>query len=479
MPPEARLAPPWLGSLTHQDIAYERQCAQLRRDAAAAARHLGLTPNEELWSCPLNQAHPDSLDARSSDQRTQLPVEQNYDLICEKWMAKQELGHELQRSCLLCGAPLVRAGSTTASNAAAEAKEVKLLPGGHSSLCETCWEGRGHDERFHFDQTHVLRCNKSCPLCEKPVDAVVEAAEAQPLDGATVVQALRIVPVSLWSDKTLVQPTLAAAEPHQHSATRESEGRTLILTVRDILGSEITVSGIGLSSTIRTMKEKIEQQMGIAPDEQLLVVGEPPNQQSLEVETQTLEEYGVHNHLQVLLLMQNPADAVARRAQRAVSLGLQPKVAMQEDTTFDRATLLRVAAEEIQRGPECAVDPTRLSDCLIEYAPLLDKLLLAGEEELCNWRAEKGKALRVFLGAALVDRTGMIDFGLKLHSLYPIPQRDAGFSLSFREVMLRRAAQIMRDNETGVVDVLWSGGIDTTAAGEPPCVHSIHCDALD
>ena len=80
-----------------------------------------------------------------------------------------------------------------------------------------------------------------------------------------------------------------------------------------------------------------------------------------------------------------------------------------------------------------------------------------------RWRDDKGFALCRFLGAPLVDRTGTIDFKLKVKSLYPIPVRDPDFNMTLRQVMMQRAEQILSDH-SGEIDVLWSGGIDTTAA---------------
>ena len=119
-----------------------------------------------------------------------------------------------------------------------------------------------------------------------------------------------------------------------------------------------------------------------------------------------------------------------------------------------------MVAEEVARGAEKRVDDASLGDSLVEYAPLL-VFMLGGSDG--HWRDDKGFALCRFLGAPLVDRTETIDFKLKVKSLYPIPQRDPSFNMTLSQVMMQRAEQIMRDH-TGEIDVLWSGGIDTTAA---------------
>ena len=86
-----------------------------------------------------------------------------------------------------------------------------------------------------------------------------------------------------------------------------------------------------------------------------------------------------------------------------------------------------------------------------------------------RWRDDKSYALCRFLGAPVIDRTqsGIIDVGLNVRSLYPIPHFDPSFNAELSELMADRArellaARVKRGAERIVL--LWSGGIDSTAA---------------
>jgi hypothetical protein len=473
--PEALIAAamrPWCGNFTEQDLSYEQLCALQRKDAAEAARNLGLTPNEALWSCPLNRRNASSMDSRSGEQQrlgSHEPLEESGsddDAACQEWLAGQSLEQVPPRSCLLCGVLLLRVGGQPAGiTANGELQEMMLLPCKHSSLCEPCCERATSDAGTQ---------KPSCPLCGTQVESVAPAVNAvdlasrpaENLDAATAVQVLRIAPRELWADQSLKaarsETPASTAVPSDHAAATEGpmhQGETSTLTFKDILGDELQITGVHLGDTISSVKDKIEGQTGMEPDEQLLVLGEPPDQVTLE--TATLAHHGVDSCSKLWLLAQNPAAAVARRAQRAIELGVAPEPVQQRLIPIDQAPLLSVVADEVAHGAESEVDHALLGDEIIEYAPLLEKILSTKADG--SWRDAKGRALRAFLGAPLVDRTGTIDFGLRLKSLYPIPARDPTFSTSFSEIMLQRAAQIMRDH-TGQVDVLWSGGIDTTAA---------------
>ena len=131
-----------------------------------------------------------------------------------------------------------------------------------------------------------------------------------------------------------------------------------------------------------------------------------------------------------------------------------------DERATGRLTLLRVIADEVARGDEARA-PTAPSAALVEYDPLL-VFVLGGSDG--QWRDDKGFALCRFLGCPLVDRAGLIDVKLSVKSLYPIPAKREGFNTPLREVMLARAREIVAESaKLGEIDVLWSGGIDTTA----------------
>ena len=398
------------------------------------------------------------------------------------------------RSCLRCGVALGGPG-------AAGATEVMLLPCNHSSLCETC------GQQFSAAASAATPSNpKPCPLCGTPAEGLVrDVSHDGQLDAAMAVQVLKIVPQELWANaatlltlstseaaKQVMLPGKAGFQARSMNAARsalqsstavstnkavggsapEPEPEALMpLTFSDITGNEIHITA-GQNDTIAYVKKKVEDQTGMEPDEQLLLLGDPPAQTILEVESQTLAECGISSGSKLMIQAQDPAQAAARRAQREASgvsgaSDTESKVGSflslggaTTEPTFNQSTLLRVVAEEVARGAEKRVDDASLGDSLVEYAPLL-VFMLGGSDG--HWRDDKGFALCRFLGAPLVDRTETIDFKLKVKSLYPIPQRDPSFNMTLSQVMMQRAEQIMRDH-TGEIDVLWSGGIDTTAA---------------
>jgi hypothetical protein len=70
-------------------------------------------------------------------------------------------------------------------------------------------------------------------------------------------------------------------------------------------------------------------------------------------------------------------------------------------------------------------------------------------------------------GASFIDRTGGIEFGLRLVAPEPIPTRLSCTS-TFPELMARRARELIRKrdvlNPERRIDVYWSGGMDSTGA---------------
>ncbi len=60
------------------------------------------------------------------------------------------------------------------------------------------------------------------------------------------------------------------------------------------------------------------------------------------------------------------------------------------------------------------------------------------------------------------DRTGACPCFLDVEILYPIPERDPGFRTSFEQLCLTRAEELLALDKP--VQMLWSGGIDSTAA---------------
>ena len=132
-------------------------------------------------------------------------------------------------------------------------------------------------------------------------------------------------------------------------------------------------------------------------------------------------------------------------------------------------TLVAAIADEAAYGPERLDDRLPRGDAplaLIDYDPLLVLTLKASHG---RWRDDKSYALCRFLGAPVIDRTqsGIIDVGLNVRSLYPIPRFDPSFNAELSELMADRArellaARVKRGAERIVL--LWSGGIDSTAA---------------
>lgn len=64
--------------------------------------------------------------------------------------------------------------------------------------------------------------------------------------------------------------------------------------------------------------------------------------------------------------------------------------------------------------------------------------------------------------SCFVDRSGTLDFGVKLGVLDPIPAVDPDFNLDFAALMCRRAREIILMDQP--VTVMWSGGLDSTGA---------------
>ncbi|MEM6395842.1 MAG: hypothetical protein AAF741_05810 [Bacteroidota bacterium] len=71
-----------------------------------------------------------------------------------------------------------------------------------------------------------------------------------------------------------------------------------------------------------------------------------------------------------------------------------------------------------------------------------------------------------FFDCGIIDRTHALDLGFEQQVLDEIPEYDANFSLSFREIALQNAKRIWSRAESLNYDiqVLWSGGIDSTVA---------------
>lgn len=97
---------------------------------------------------------------------------------------------------------------------------------------------------------------------------------------------------------------------------------------------------------------------------------------------------------------------------------------------------------------------------VVDFDPLLVFTLGASKGQ---WRDDKSVALMRFLGTPLIDRTnvGVIDVGINVKSLFPIPAFDPNFSASLDDVMVARARDLLEQHKA--LTLLWSGGIDSTA----------------
>lgn len=135
-------------------------------------------------------------------------------------------------------------------------------------------------------------------------------------------------------------------------------------------------------------------------------------------------------------------------------------------TTHAHSPFFRVTGEDA-RNQELALGPEKRLDLagkkLIAYSPLLPYILGAAEG---SWQKDKFWALCQLLGCPLVDRTGKLDTPFKFHVLHPIPSlgTDPG---PLADLMKNRVRQLLdqyiRPGTEQKLQVLWSGGIDTTA----------------
>lgn len=105
-----------------------------------------------------------------------------------------------------------------------------------------------------------------------------------------------------------------------------------------------------------------------------------------------------------------------------------------------------------------AVPAHVLGTSLIAYSDKLPFILAS-----INLKVERFFALGRLLGCPLIDRTGILKGPLKTKCLHPIPPFDPTFNKSLDTIMLRRAEELLEHRDTDL-HVLWSGGIDTTAA---------------
>jgi hypothetical protein len=148
-------------------------------------------------------------------------------------------------------------------------------------------------------------------------------------------------------------------------------------------------------------------------------------------------------------------------------------------TTHAHSPFFRIQGEDVRRM-ELEFGPEQRSHIagqkLIAYSPLLPYILGAAEGD---WQKDKFWALCQLLGCPLVDRSGTLDCPVKLKAVHPIPDRgeDPG---PLPQLLRDRARQLLDQHihadknssnasssrSSGVncrLQVLWSGGIDTTA----------------
>lgn len=116
-------------------------------------------------------------------------------------------------------------------------------------------------------------------------------------------------------------------------------------------------------------------------------------------------------------------------------------------------------ADEIEKGAETRFTGT-LGDRLVAYSPLFPYLMSAAEG---SWKHDKFWGLCQLLGCPLVDRTGTLATPLKLKVLHPIPKFQPNFNSTLPDLMVERAKEILQKYPNQDIQVLWSGGIDTTA----------------
>jgi len=113
----------------------------------------------------------------------------------------------------------------------------------------------------------------------------------------------------------------------------------------------------------------------------------------------------------------------------------------------------------IAKGPEkwCC---DRLGDRLIAYSPLFPFILGAAAGD---WNVDRFWALCQLLGCPLVDRTQTLFCPLNMKVLHPIPAFKPSFNMTLPKIIEDRANQILHTYPNQEIQILWSGGIDTTA----------------
>eukprot|EP00927_Polykrikos_kofoidii_P041631 TRINITY_DN35484_c0_g2_i1.p1 TRINITY_DN35484_c0_g2~~TRINITY_DN35484_c0_g2_i1.p1 ORF type:complete len:841 (+),score=127.23 TRINITY_DN35484_c0_g2_i1:123-2645(+) len=119
-----------------------------------------------------------------------------------------------------------------------------------------------------------------------------------------------------------------------------------------------------------------------------------------------------------------------------------------------------IVTSEVERGPE-TLTPLK-GTTLVAYSPLLPFILGAAEG---SWQKDKFWALCQLLGCPLIDRTKTLSCQLKLEVQHPIPIKTADPG-PLLELMRSRARELLdhHDPSIGPLQILWSGGIDTTAS---------------
>lgn len=431
----------------------ERQAKSQRAEAAKAAAALGLSSNEVAFGHALNQHTAASLDSRSAKQlaaSTNRSVAFDTDEI-ERWctaaVAAQDGGGDARacvRPCVSCATPMGLGLRT----------ETILRPCGHRGLCVTCAEALGKLSRQSPSKMSEQKRERRrkmliCQFCNSTfqgfvaVNHVAEHASAPESKRDEVARAAGEAGVSLvqWE----------AMDAAEREAARER--------ARESFHDEANKQGAKKNTAKRATF--LQAKAGLQAR---------ATHGSIELDRVA----GPADVLRAMLLLDVlPRALWSSTASTTVTVcDGEAQSATLSDGLLDRGqghvmTLLMAIADEAAFGdetPDVQLPRDGSPISLIDYEP---RLVFALGASLGRWRDEKGYALCQFLGTPLVDRTqsGIIDVGLNVCSLFPIPPFDPCFATPLSDLMAQRASELLATAKERCVRlvVLWSGGIDSTA----------------